>query len=74
MLLAQDDLGDLVDVGVGDLAVAVDVGIILLELRRGLALRLKQSEGQFFDCNVLITVQQSSLVSCREKMHAIPCG
>ena len=40
MLLAQDDLGDLVDVGVGDLAVAVDVGIILLELRRRLALRL----------------------------------
>ena len=40
MLLGQDDLSDLGDVGVGDLAVAVDVGVILLELRRRLALRL----------------------------------
>ena len=40
LFLGQDDLGDLSDVGIGDLAVAVDVGIILLELRRRLALRL----------------------------------
>ena len=40
MLLCQDDLGDFGDVGIGDLAVAVDVGVILLELRRSLALRL----------------------------------